>query len=91
MPPSPYHAALEALKEYRRLIVRDMVNEIIIHRDEFKGGDTRTAQEIVAKHAARLNELGSVYDGVARFISTELPHGLEPLARMIFDVSRAAT
>lgn len=81
VPQTQYDAALATLKNYYRQVVRDMVHEIIVHRDDFNGGDTRTAQEVVAKHAARLSEFRSVYAEVARFISTELPHGTEPLTK----------
>lgn len=81
LPSNQYEAALEALKKYYRQIVRDMVHEIVIHRDDFDGGNTARAQEIVARHAVRLGELRTVYTEVARFISTELPHGTEPLSK----------
>ena len=81
VPQTQYDAALAALKNYYRQLVRDMVHEIIVHRDDFNGGDTRTAQEVVAKHAARLNDFRTVYSDVARFISSELPQGKEPLGK----------
>jgi hypothetical protein len=81
VPHTQYDAALAALKNYCRQLVRDMVHEIIVHRDDFDGGDARTAQEVVAKHAARLSELRAVYGEVARYISTELPQGTEPLTK----------
>ena len=75
VPQTQYDAALVALKNYYRQLVRDMVHEIIVHREDFNGGDTRTAQEVVAKHATRLNEFRTVYSDIARFISTGITTG----------------
>ncbi len=81
VPQSQYDAALTALKDYYRQQVRDMVHELIVHRDDFDGGDTRAAEEIVAKHADRLKNLRTVYSDIARFVASELPHGTEPLGK----------
>src|SRR5947207_15104343 len=81
VPQTQYDAALVALKNYYRQLVRDMVHEIIVHREDFNGGDTRPAQGVVAKHAPRLNESRTVYSDIARFISTELPPGKEALGK----------
>lgn len=58
-----------------------MVHEIIIHRDDFDGGNTHTAEEILAKHAARLNNLTTVYREVERYKSQELPQGTQALGK----------
>ncbi len=84
MPQNQYDAALLTLKQYYRQVVRDMVHEIVIHRDDFNGGDTPTAREIVAKHAERLRDLQTVYQDVARYSSSEMPHGTEPLGKEEF-------
>ena len=81
LPESQYEAALNALKLHYRQMLRDMVHEIIIHRDDFDGGNANTADEIITKHAVHLRDFDRVYRDLARYVKRELPQGIEALSK----------
>jgi len=81
IPQHQYEAALAILKKHYHNLLRDMAHEVILYRKDFDGGDSRVADEIVAKHAARLRGLRTIYNDLAHHVATELPQATEPLGK----------
>src|SRR5262245_59818501 len=82
MPPEhQYEAALEILRKHYHRLLRDIAVEIILHHKDFTDGDSKLAEEILARHDARLRALRTIYGDLARHVATEQLKRTEPLGK----------
>lgn len=82
VPENEYQKALIVLNNHYTVLTNQMAAEIVEHREDFEApGFGSQAEEIIEKHARRIQQLGSVYSILRWKAYRKKPVGKEALKK----------
>jgi hypothetical protein len=76
-----FETARSILWRYYDMLMEQVAEDIIRHKDEFEKGTFGNADDIIEKHHCRIARLAGVYANLRGYGSREKPKGTQPLAR----------
>ena len=83
-PENEHHEALRVLNDYYSILAKQMADEIVDHKEDFKSAGFGQAEMIVEKYARHIQQLGSVYSILRWKAYHKKPEGKTPLGKYDF-------